>query len=192
MRNAIRCRGVPQVAPHPPRAAGRERAGAGRRRRNRCRGRNRGGGSRRGGRRGGAPRRSRGGGRGAYRRRLRARRGRGRHGRGHRERRGGGALNLPPRPAHAKKRREGAIFLLPPRRAVPNFATRVRGAIAQLGERYNGIVEVTGSIPVGSTNKNKGLASSAKPLRILGNRTAEIWENGGSTAPTRLDTEQAI
>lgn len=25
------------------------------------------------------------------------------------------------------------------------------GAIAQLGERYNGIVEVTGSIPVGST-----------------------------------------
>ena len=26
------------------------------------------------------------------------------------------------------------------------------GAIAQLGERYNGIVEVTGSIPVGSTN----------------------------------------
>jgi hypothetical protein len=31
------------------------------------------------------------------------------------------------------------------------------GAIAQLGERYNGIVEVTGSIPVGSTNLNKGL-----------------------------------
>ena len=26
-----------------------------------------------------------------------------------------------------------------------------RGAIAQLGERYNGIVEVTGSIPVSST-----------------------------------------
>jgi hypothetical protein len=32
------------------------------------------------------------------------------------------------------------------------------GAIAQLGERYNGIVEVTGSIPVGSTNKTKSLA----------------------------------
>ena len=31
------------------------------------------------------------------------------------------------------------------------------GAIAQLGERYNGIVEVTGSIPVGSTNSMKGL-----------------------------------
>ncbi len=27
-----------------------------------------------------------------------------------------------------------------------------RGAIAQLGERYNGIVEVVGSIPSGSTN----------------------------------------
>tara|TARA_E500000331_G_scaffold319254_1_gene331807 strand:- start:235 stop:381 length:147 start_codon:yes stop_codon:yes gene_type:complete len=32
------------------------------------------------------------------------------------------------------------------------------GAIAQLGERYNGIVEVVGSIPSGSTKKNKGLA----------------------------------
>ena len=35
----------------------------------------------------------------------------------------------------------------------------IRGAIAQLGERYNGIVEVTGSIPVGSTNNEKGLAA---------------------------------
>ena len=54
------------------------------------------------------------------------------------------------------------IFLLLTPDRVPNFAGsrlqqfRVqpfRGAIAQLGERYNGIVEVTGSIPVGSTNK---------------------------------------
>ena len=28
----------------------------------------------------------------------------------------------------------------------------VNGAIAQLGERYNGIVEVSGSIPLSSTN----------------------------------------
>ena len=28
----------------------------------------------------------------------------------------------------------------------------IAGAIAQLGERYNGIVEVAGSIPAGSTN----------------------------------------
>ena len=34
------------------------------------------------------------------------------------------------------------------------------GAIAQLGERYNGIVEVNGSIPFGSTNINKGLAGN--------------------------------
>src|SRR5271170_4944822 len=154
MRDAIRCRGVPQVAPHPPRPAGRERAGAGRRRRNRYRGRNRGGGSRRGGRGGGgAPRRSRGGGRGASRRRLRTRRGRGRYGRGHRKRRGGGALS-------------GAIFSLPRRPAVPNFGAQIRGAIAQLGERYNGIVEVTGSIPVGSTNQMKGLA--APPVKPFG------------------------
>ena len=33
-----------------------------------------------------------------------------------------------------------------------------RGAVAQLGERYNGIVEVVGSIPSGSTNIIKGLA----------------------------------
>ena len=31
------------------------------------------------------------------------------------------------------------------------------GAIAQLGERYNGIVEVVGSKPSGSTNQIKGL-----------------------------------
>jgi hypothetical protein len=30
-------------------------------------------------------------------------------------------------------------------------APRVKGAIAPLGERYNGIVEVIGSIPIGST-----------------------------------------
>ena len=29
------------------------------------------------------------------------------------------------------------------------------GAIAQLGERYNGIVEVSGSIPLSSTNRFK-------------------------------------
>tara|TARA_E500000331_G_scaffold279907_1_gene273069 strand:- start:109 stop:279 length:171 start_codon:yes stop_codon:yes gene_type:complete len=31
--------------------------------------------------------------------------------------------------------------------------TTKKGAIAQLGERYNGIVEVSGSIPLGSTKK---------------------------------------
>ena len=52
-----------------------------------------------------------------------------------------------------------AIFRLPRSLGFPTFAERIScGAIAQLGERYNGIVEVTGSIPVGSTNKDKGLA----------------------------------
>ena len=32
---------------------------------------------------------------------------------------------------------------------IPSFPKR--GAVAQLGERYNGIVEVRGSIPLGST-----------------------------------------
>ena len=44
---------------------------------------------------------------------------------------------------------------MPPTNIVP---VKTYGAIAQLGERYNGIVEVTGSIPVGSTNQIKGLA----------------------------------
>jgi hypothetical protein len=47
---------------------------------------------------------------------------------------------------------EDDSFRLPRSASVPNFAETSSGAIAQLGERYNGIVEVTGSIPVGSTN----------------------------------------
>jgi hypothetical protein len=46
-------------------------------------------------------------------------------------------------------------------------AGRFRGAIAQLGERYNGIVEVTGSIPVGSTNQMKGLADNGQALLVF-------------------------
>jgi hypothetical protein len=34
------------------------------------------------------------------------------------------------------------------------------GAIAQLGERFNGIEEVVGSIPSGSTKKIKGLEAA--------------------------------
>ena len=50
------------------------------------------------------------------------------------------------------------IFRLPRSLGLPTLAKRIGcGAIAQLGERYNGIVEVTGSIPVGSTNNKKGL-----------------------------------
>jgi hypothetical protein len=37
-------------------------------------------------------------------------------------------------------------------RALALVPTRERGAVAQLGERLNGIQEVDGSIPFGSTN----------------------------------------
>jgi hypothetical protein len=44
----------------------------------------------------------------------------------------------------------------PNRRAPATKA--INGAIAQLGERFNGIEEVVGSIPSGSTNKINYLA----------------------------------
>ena len=40
----------------------------------------------------------------------------------------------------------------------------LRGAIAQLGERYNGIVEVDGSIPSGSTNQINYLSCYCYPM----------------------------
>ena len=57
----------------------------------------------------------------------------------------------------------GANSPLPRRAGISTFPAAQRhcdGAIAQLGERYNGIVEVTGSIPVGSTIQTKGLAGN--------------------------------
>jgi hypothetical protein len=41
------------------------------------------------------------------------------------------------------------------------------GAVAQLGERMNGIHEVVGSIPSSSTRDYKGLAEEASPFFIL-------------------------
>src|SRR5258706_6134517 len=38
--------------------------------------------------------------------------------------------------------------------SVPSRSSRHRGAVAQLGERLNGIQEVDGSIPFGSTRSN--------------------------------------
>ena len=45
-----------------------------------------------------------------------------------------------------------------------NISRTLCGAVAQLGERYNGIVEVVGSIPSGSTNNFKGLAGNGWAL----------------------------
>jgi hypothetical protein len=39
----------------------------------------------------------------------------------------------------------------------------MNGAIAQLGERFNGIEEVVGSIPSGSTNNIKRLSQRESP-----------------------------
>ena len=38
------------------------------------------------------------------------------------------------------------------------------GAVAQLGERMNGIHEVVGSIPISSTRNYNGLAETASPF----------------------------
>ena len=41
------------------------------------------------------------------------------------------------------------------------------GAVAQLGERLNGIQEVVSSILISSTNKNKDLGNRLSPFFIL-------------------------
>ena len=48
------------------------------------------------------------------------------------------------------------------------------GAIAQLGERYNGIVEVVGSIPIGSTNL---LLAASNRLACAGNHIIDNPES---------------
>ena len=61
--------------------------------------------------------------------------------------------------------------MLPKAPAAPasiRAASSQPGAVAQLGERYNGIVEVVGSIPSGSTSFNKGLADSSWALVFFG------------------------
>jgi hypothetical protein len=47
------------------------------------------------------------------------------------------------------------------------FFQSTHGAVAQLGERYNGIVEVVGSIPSGSTNNFNGLVQKLEPEIFL-------------------------
>ncbi len=42
----------------------------------------------------------------------------------------------------------------------------INGAVAQLGERLNGIQEVTSSILVSSTRNSKGLTESVKPFLL--------------------------
>ena len=54
------------------------------------------------------------------------------------------------------KGKRALYWALPARGAAyAALQNRVLGALAQLGERYNGIVEVSGSIPLGSTIQTK-------------------------------------
>ncbi len=46
------------------------------------------------------------------------------------------------------------VFFLPLLRVLEYFPKESKGVIAQMGERYDGIVEVRGSIPRGSTKYN--------------------------------------
>jgi hypothetical protein len=64
----------------------------------------------------------------------------------------------------------------------PGRAGTSFGAIAQLGERYNGIVEVSGSIPLGSTTRSTAWPFSVKPVprRVSAGRVTFIW---GGVAP---------
>ena len=62
------------------------------------------------------------------------------------------------------------------RNAAPFPLDSSRGAVAQLGERLNGIQEVVGSIPIGSTNKIKNLA------HILVSRPSALAITGQSQA----------
>jgi hypothetical protein len=53
----------------------------------------------------------------------------------------------------------------------------MRGAIAQLGERLNGIQEVRGSTPLGSTNKIKDLNHYIFHKQIIKRPMGNIWGN---------------
>src|SRR5689334_3631865 len=96
--------------------------------------------------------------------------------------------------------RRGDNALAP--RAERSYVTRLsQGAVAQLGERLNGIQEVVGSTPIGSTNaavlRTSGPASGS-PLTDQGSARhgcgAERREPQGRPAsrkPTRLGRKRA-
>ncbi len=57
--------------------------------------------------------------------------------------------------------------------ALPHMFSTV-GAVAQLGERVNGIHEVSGSIPLGSTNKINTLTQFDVPQIWLAERQRNL------------------
>ena len=109
----------------------------------------------------------------------------------------GGATIWPTRPRTSRSRsrsrttRARATASPPqlPARRLANYTSRPPapsfGAIAQLGERYNGIVEVNGSIPFGSTNKIKGLAGNGWPLCFAGKHRVSTVPKVTTSPPVR-------
>ena len=62
--------------------------------------------------------------------------------------------------------RENFMIVIDTKFLLSYHSSLVLGAIAQLGERYNGIVEVGGSIPPGSTKKVSSSTTIPGPKRI--------------------------
>ena len=77
---------------------------------------------------------------------------------------------MTPRKVHTRLRSSQGVSSL---RSSEN--PKPRGAVAQLGERLNGIQEVVGSIPSGSTIFIKGLAIIREAFFILGDDVAFVW-----------------
>ena len=64
----------------------------------------------------------------------------------------------------------GALTRFRLERQITDHQITCDGAIAQLGERYNGIVEVSGSIPLSSTiifYKNPATSTAPKSLEVV-------------------------
>ncbi len=87
---------------------------------------------------------------------------------------------------HDKKGPAAGRFSLD-RQAAEFENSRLPGAIAQMGERYNGIVEVGGSIPPGSTRVHAGrscrMAYGIRPHRLEAQDTALSRRRRGFDSP---------
>ena len=76
-----------------------------------------------------------------------------------------------PRPRPAARVFPSRIFPLTFRRARGRLSFPKRGAVAQLGERLNGIQEAVSSILSSSTTQDQGFRSDAEPF--------SLWRGGG-------------
>ena len=80
----------------------------------------------------------------------------------------------------------GAAHIRPPTRAADDASRTSGGAIAQLVERLNGIQEVRGSIPLGSTIRLSLTFQTAEPTRKAGlsrRRSRSLAASGAALSP---------